>query len=485
MLEELKHTSNLTQTENGALAYRTTRSACLDFFAVCGALRHESDRLIIRKFMRAYAEDPVTAMRILFYARDIRGGLGERRLFQVIIRHLAQTHPGSVIRNLLLFGEYGRFDDILSLLGTRCETALEKYIRHRLQQDVRLMQKNKPVSLLAKWLPSVNTSASHTREQARQICRLLGMREKEYRKTLSALRTHIGIVENQLRQQDYTFSYEKLPSRALLKYRRAFHIHDKKRYRMYLKHVSEGKAHMNTGTLYPYDIIRGVMKMSSEDSLEALNTAWNALPDYTDNRNALAVIDGSGSMFWGYEGSIAPITVAVSLGIYFAERNRGHFANHFITFSRTPQLVEIHGDNIAQKAEYCMSYNEIINTDLGAVFNLLLQTAIEYQLPQEEMPELLYIISDMEFDEGVDTDSTVHEGAKAQFESYGYRLPQVVYWNVSARREQLPVQMNEDGVALVSGASPSLFSQMLSQDLTPFSLMEQIISSERYKAVCA
>ena len=485
MLEALKHEANLTCTENGAKAYRSTNSACLDLFAVCGALRHADDKEICRRFIRAFAEDPDTAMRILFYARDVRGGLGERRVFNVIIRHLADHSPESVRRNLPLIAEYGRFDDILSLLGTRCEGSLIKYIQNQLRTDLKAMQEGESVSLMAKWLPSVNTSSHHTREQAKKLCRLLGMREKEYRKTISSLRAYIGIVEDSLRCRDYSFDYAALPGKALLQYRHAFRRNDTKRYEKYLEDVRNHTKTMHTATLYPYEIVRRVMYEYDPDVIQSMDTMWNALPDYTDTRNALAVIDGSGSMYVKYDKHIMPITIALSLGIYFAERNQGHFANHFITFSRSPQLVKIHGDNIAEKVDYCTTYNEVANTDLYKVFVLILNAAVKNNLPQSELPELLYIISDMEFDTGVEPDKTVFEDAKELYESYGYKLPQVVYWNVSARNEQQPVRMHENGAALVSGASPALFSQMMTQDVTPFSMMEMVLSSERYCHICA
>jgi len=485
MLEALKNEANLTHTENGALAYRSTLSACLDLFAICAALRYANEEEIIRLFIRAYTEDPDTAMRILFYARDIRGGLGERRFFNTIVHHLADFRPLSVIKNLPLFAEYGRYDDVLSLLGTKCERALASFIKNRLDSDIAAATDGKSVSLIAKWLPSINTSSQVTREQAKQLCRLMDMKEKDYRKTLSFLRKHIDITEDRLRRKDYTFDYEKLPGKALFKYRRAMWRNDTERYESYIKNVRNGKAVMKTGTLYPYEIVRAAMFEEDFFTIHSLDTAWKALPDYTDSRNALAVIDGSGSMYYNYGGEILPITVAISLGLYFAERNSGYFANHFITFSKTPQLVKVTGKNIADKVNHCMSYNEISNTDLYEVFMLILTAAVKNNLPQSELPELLYIISDMEFDRGVDHDLTVFEDAKEKYEEYGYKLPQIVYWNVAARNEQFPVKMNEKGTALVSGASPSLFSQIISHDLTPFLLMERILSSERYKNICA
>jgi hypothetical protein len=289
------------------------------------------------------------------------------------------------LKNLRLFAEYGRYDDLLALLGTKCEAALGKFIGAQLDADLTALNKGENVSLLAKWLPSINTSCVATREKARRICRLLGMKEQAYRKTLSALRARIGIVEDDLRRRDYDFDYAKLPAKALFKYRVALWHNDEERYEAYLRDVRSGRAKMNTSTLYPYEIIRAVFEADTLQEVHSLDTAWNALPDYTDSRNALAVIDGSGSMYKSYNQAIQPIMVALSLGMYFAERNRGYFANHFITFSESPQLVEIKGADIGERTAYCMSYNEIANTDLYEVFMLLLLTAIKNHLPQSDL----------------------------------------------------------------------------------------------------
>ena len=475
MLNQLKTEANLTQTENGAVAYRSTLSECLDLFSVCGALRHTENTEILQKFMRAYAEDPDTAIRILFYARDVRNGLGERRFFRTVLHHLADHAPNSVRKNLSRIPEYGRYDDLLELLDTQCEEELKMYIRKQLYADLMNLWEGGNVSLLAKWLPSVNSSGS--REKGKKICKLLEMKESNYRTFLSMLRARIDITETHLCQKDYTFDYENLPSKASLQYRQAFLRHDKERYEKYLCDVMENKKKMNAATLYPYELVRNAIETNqpNDDLRPAIDAAWKSLPDYTDGRNALAVIDGSRSMYIGNNKPL-PIEVAVSLGLYFAERNKGNFANHFITFSSTPRLIEIHGSTLKEKVNYCMSYNEISNTNLSAVFDLILQTAVKHHIPQSEMPELIYIISDMEFDQSVDIGKTPLQTAKANYNRHGYKLPQVVYWNVSARNEQFPVEMNEKGVALFSGASPALFRQAMSCNITPLSMMEHVLS---------
>ena len=247
---------------------------------------------------------------------------------------------------------------------------------------------------------------------------------------------------------------------------------------------------MNAACIYSYEIIEQCIKPKQLPERQVLDATWNSLPDYTDNRNAIAVVDGSGSMYGNIGkvpggGSYSPISVAVSLGMYFAERNKGAFHNKFITFSRRPQLIEIKGNDIYEKANYCMSYNEVANTDLYQVFMLLLITAVKNNIPQEELPETIYIISDMEFDKGVDLDQTVFEDAKEKYDDYGYHLPNVVYWNVDSRHQQFPVDMNEKGVALVSGCSPTIFKMAMNQNVTPESFMLETLNDERYRRIVA
>lgn len=484
MLEQLKKEQNRTWTENGAAAYRSTGNACLDFFAVAGALRNAKEERIQDLLIRAFAENPDYALRTVFYARDIRGGLGERRLFYVALRILSEMEPESLLKNLDRIPEYGRYDDWLVLLNSPCEEAVADRIRKQLEQDIRAMEQEQPVSLLAKWLPSVNTSREERRVMAKRLCRLLCISEKKYRRTLSALRTRIDVLEKRLCLRDYSFDYSKQPSGAMLKYRKAFLRNDGIRYQEFIRQVLEEERSMHAGTLYPYEIVRACMSQPSGEERQGLNATWRSLPVMEDTRNALVVMDGSGSMYLSNNG-IQPVTVAISLSLYFAQQNQGHFHNHFITFSEIPRLIRIPETDITSQVRCCMSYNEVANTDLYEVFMLLLITAVKHKLSQEELPEILYIISDMEFDCGVNPDETVFEDAREKFRDYGYQLPTVVYWNVNARGEQYPVERNEQGAVLVSGASPSVFRMMISQKLTPEAFMETVLDSERYRDIVA
>ena len=482
MLTYLKNLTNWTRTENGAVTHRSTGSECLDLFATIGALRSADEREIETRFLRAYADDPDVAMKILFYARDVRGGLGERRVFRVLMRYLATHQLPSALRNLPHVAEFGRWDDLLELLDTPARREVVALLKAQFDRDMAALEQGEPVSLLAKWLPSVNASNAETVARAKLLAKAFGLTESRYRKALSALRQAIRILENDLRLRDYTFDYAKQPSKAMFKYRRAFLRNDETRYRDFMSRVQRGQASLHTGTLMPYEIVEAAYASKSDRA--ALDATWKALEDFTNDENALVVADGSGSMYWG--GQPTPASVAQSLAIYFAQRNHGAFHNHFITFSMNPRLVEIKGADIVEQVRYCRSFDECANTDLQKVFELILQAAVQHRLPQRELPSTLYIVSDMEFDACAKGASlTNFEQARALYRRHGYRLPRVVFWNVQSRNQQQPVRSNAQGVALVSGCTPRIFSQVMSGEMDPYRNMMSVVGSDRYAMIKA
>lgn len=436
---------------------------------------------------RAWAEDPALALKTVFFARDIRGGLGERLVFRIILRHMAKDRLNSVVKNMWAVPEYGRFDDLLCLMDTPARKATVAYIKEQFDADMGALSRDESVSLLGKWMPSVNAHNADTVRLGKMMAKSLGLSEAEYRKSLSRLRAKIAILENNLREKDYTFDYSKQPSQAMKKYRKAFLRNDGERYKAFLASVERGEARLNTGTLMPYEVIRpaftdmsfGGIREISADERRSMDVTWRSLGDFTNGENALAVIDGSGSMYMAFNPK--PAEVALSLGIYFAERNTGVFKNHFITFSENPQLVEIKGKDIYEKVKYAASFNEVANTNIQKVFELILDTAVKNRLPQSKLPATVYIISDMEFDQCTKgADMINFEYAKSLFRKHGYKLPTVVFWNVASRNRQQPVTMNENGVVLVSGASPRVFSMISSGKLSPYAFMMDTLNSERY-----
>ena len=496
MLNYLKNEGLKTYTENGAVTYKTTGSDCLDLFASIGAIRRNSDEDIINRFIRAFTESPDFAMKILFFGRDVRGGLGERRVFRIVLNWLAHNEPTTLKKNIGYISEYGRWDDLLALIDTPCRGCALSEIKAQLRKDITALDSGGEVSLLAKWLPSVNASNRNTVRYAKIIAKSLGMTDARYRKTLVALRARIRIIENNLREKDYTFDYSKQPSKAMFKYRAAFYRNDGERYAEFLNKVEKGEATLHAGTLAPYELVEpyvnnrfwtgetGFMRAISDEENASLNATWASLPDYCNDENALAVVDTSGSMYC--DNNPTPASVALSLGLYFAEHNKGAFRNHFIEFSAQPELIEIKGETFADKLRYVCSFNEIANTNVDAVFDLILNAAVNNNVPQSEMPSTLYLISDMEFDCCVENaDISNFERAKKLYNAHGYKLPRVVFWNVASRHGHQPIRMDERGVALVSGCTPKLFDMVMSGEISPYKMMMEVIGSERYKVIAA
>lgn len=495
MLEFLKKEMNMTVTENGAATYETTGSDCLDLFATIGALRRESDTEIMNRFMRAYTEDADSAMKILFFARDIRGGLGERRVFKTVMKWLAENAPESVKKNMAYVAEYGRYDDLLALMDTSLEKETIAYIKEQFMADIAALENGENVSLLAKWLPSVNASNAVTVKTAKKLARAFGLKDAEYRKFVTAMRAKIRIIENNLREKDYTFDYAKQPSRAMFKYRKAFVRNDKERYEEFLSKVSTGEATLHADNVMPYELVepyltdrwvsgKSYMKAITAEEKATLNATWASMPDFGGTENALAVIDTSGSMYM--DSKPLPAAVALSLGIYFAEHNKGAFKDCFIEFSRRPQLMQLKGATFADKLRYVASFSEVADTNIEAVFDIILKAAVANKVPQKELPAKLIIISDMEFNYCVKNASVTNfENAKAKYAAYGYRLPEVIFWNVASRNRQQPVTQNEQGVALISGVTPRIFSMVAGGELSPYKFMKEIIDGERYAKISA
>jgi hypothetical protein len=468
MLEELKKEFNKTETLNGDLAFKSTISKLLDFFSSCGAMRKTSNEKVINSFLLAFNEDKDLALKCLFYARDRISGLGERRLFRIIINYMADAYPDILTKNLPYIAEFGRFDDLLILLNTKVEESVISLIKEQLNKD---LKSDKP-SLLGKWLPSENTSSKETKLQAKYLRKKLGLAPTQYRKTLSALRKKINVLERLISAKEWSsIEYEKIPSKAGLNYRKAFFKHDQERYSNFLDGVSKGEKKINSKTLYPYELYD---KCKGND--KTIEEMWKALPNYVNKKeNAIVVADVSGSM------SGRPMSVSVSLALYFAERNKGKFANHFITFSNKPELVEIIGNSLYEKIKLIEKSNWNSNTDLIKVFDLILHTAVKNNVPQEELPKRIYIISDMQFDFCINIDKTSLMFIKESFQEKGYTLPEVVFWNVNDHGNK-PITTNDKGVQLVSGFSTVVFEQVVS-GLSAYELMIKILKNEKYSKI--
>lgn len=492
-LNSMKKETDLTKTTNGANTFRTSKSYVLDYFAQGSALRNASSNMKIDLLTKSLGEDELLTLKALFYSRDVRGGQGERATFRELIAYLAENHPELVKANLELIAFFGRWDDLYALFGTRLEKDAIAIMKKQLDEDFA----SENPSLLAKWMHSENASSKEGTALARKFMDATDMSPRKYRKTLSAIRAKIKLVETNLTEKEYdAIDYSKLPSKAGIKYRKAFFRNDEERYQAFLDAAVKGEVKVNAATLFPYEIIGkyfegswGDVKTLPLQENQLLEAAWANLPNYINNskKSILPVIDTSGSMTCSYRDSnISPIQVAIALGMYCAERNAGPFKNHFLSFNDRTQLIEITGKSLNEKVRNIMRAPWGGSTNVQSTFDLILRTAKANNLSQEDLPERVAIISDMQFNCCRNVSKTVFEDIKKDFEDAGYTMPRIIFWNVNATSNNIPMQMNEVGVQLVSGASPSIFEAILSDEfLGAYELMLKVLNKERYDCVKA
>ena len=481
-------------TENGAVGYRTSGHALLDLNFAVASLRSADEDKIRSMFRDAYKEDPEAAVTWLFFARDVRGGLGERRLFRICARWLYERERDRFLRLVPLMPEYGRFDDWWNILD---DSDAASFVLEQFRKDCRAMREKRPVSLLAKWMPSVNTSSKASRELARVFAGKLGLTERNYRKTLSEMRKYLDVIERKMSADEWgEIRYESVPSRANLIYNKAFLRHDEKRREAFLNKVNAGEAKMNAAVLFPHDIVHSYRgRARSDDGIEAM---WKSLPDTVKgNESTIVVADGSGSMMATVGGSgVTALEVANALAIYFAERCSGTFKDRYITFSEHPKFVELDdAKSLWDKLIIARRHNEVANTNIKAVFELILKTAVRNGMKQEEIPANILIISDMEFDSCAVTSernmylasnrpsATLFQTIANEYLAAGYKMPRLVFWNVNSRTGTIPVRENDLGVALVSGFSPNICKMVMSGKTDPYECLLETLHSERYEPV--
>lgn len=518
-LDMLRDEDNFTFTENGGGALKSTGNWCLNAFGQLSTMINSDEDDILTVFYKAFVENPETAMRMLFYVRDIRGGQGMRRVFRVILDDLAHTHSDLVKANLdnILF--FGRGDDYLSLIGTPVEDDMIQYCYNVLKEDLEAVDNGGDCSLLAKWMPSENTSSVGTKFYARKMISGMDLTARNYRKMLSKLRAKINIVEAKMSANKWDeIDFSKLPSRASMIYSDAFIKHVKDNYVKYLQDLANGDSKINAGALFPVDIVKKALDARSEKDRLITDALWKALPNYFEGKEetGICVVDVSGSMYG------TPIQVALSLGLYCADKAEGPYKNHFITFSAKPELQEIKGDCLCDKLK-CMARSDWnMNTNIEAVFDLILDAAVKNGLKQNEIPGKVYIISDMQFDDCVfagDYDynnfsyssfnrhrksnvvnGTVFDNIASRYAKFDYTMPAIVFWNVRESKCGMFQMKDTDNCAIVSGYSPSLFKaviegtewveefsnnneKVMKQRLDPITVMNTALYNERYDRV--
>ena len=482
--EAMKQKGSFTRTENGAVALNTTGDSLLDLFSTIGTLRNADDLRITRLFADAYAENPLLATKIVFYGRDVRGGLGERQTFRTIIRYMAEYHKEALIPNLDLIGVYGRYDDLYALIGTPVENEMWAAMKKQFEEDLENLHNDNAISLLAKWIKTADASSKETRRLGILTAQKLGYPVYNFKRIVRAMRKKIGVIEALMSAGRWDeIKYSEVPSRAMMIYRKAFQKHDPYGYSEFINKAVNGEAKINSATLYPYDLIEKIMNFGwvgvSITDDKTVEAQWRQLPNYVEEgTNALVIADTSGSMYG------RPMATSVGLAIYFAERNKGAYHNMWMSFSARPHIHMLKGETLAQKIRNLDFNDWQSNTDLKAAFELVLDIAIKNNVPQEEMPKSLIVISDMEIDYCGNREWTFYDKMSQRFRDNGYEIPNIIFWNVESRHDVFHADSKRKGVQLCSGQSTTVFKQVMNcVGMTPVEAMLSIINSERYESI--
>lgn len=488
----VKTNTNTKYTENGARAYSTTGKALLDLFAQIGALRPRTEDEIANKYAAAFAADPLLATKMLFYAGNVRGGLGERRTFRICLKWLATNHADIVVKNAALIPHFNRWDSMFVLVGTPAEKEMWKVIADQLNSDMAAVaaskgRKAQPISLLAKWMPTETASSAETRKMAKRCMTNLGLTPRAYRKVLSALRKHLKVVETSMSAQEWeAIQYAQVPSYAMKNYRAAFAKHDPEGFAAYKASLVKGETKVNASTLYPYDLVaqytksRGYWGYRSVNPDTIVEAQWKALPNYVQGENNILIMaDVSGSM------SGRPMDTSVGLATYFAQHNKGDYHNLYMTFTDKPHFIELReGATLAECVSKVMSTDVGYNTNLEAAFNYILQHAISNRVSDEELPKALVVVSDMEIDRYMrQSKMDFVDAMRAKFARHGYTLPKLILWNVEARNDTFLTK--QEDVLCVSGQSASTFRELCGNldGKTAWDLMMETLGNKMYDVV--
>ena len=498
---------NVSVTENGNVGYKTTYHPLLDFNFKVSSYRHETDEAVKRDIKEIIkSNDAQYLLKYLFMLRDVRGGLGERRLFRLGLKELMATNfanKSEIISDLIKtqIANYGRFDDLFLFMGTDYQDVLISTVHSQLKSDYENMVNNKPVSLLAKWMPSENTSSAQTKKLAKAFIKAFGSTSKEYRKLLSALRSYLKVTEVYTSANEWgEINYNQVPSKANLKYKDAFLKHDEERRRDYLAALRVGvdkdgkEVKINSSVNYPHEVVAKYSQANGWWSPrvgaydETLEQLWKNLKDKKGLSNTIVVRDGSGSMTSsiGNSHTITALHVSTALAIYCAERLKGEFKNKFLTFSRRCQVVDLSDEtSLHAKLDVCEKYDDCSNTNIANVFDTILNTAIDHHMTADEMPKQILIISDMEFDGygGFNAGANVFKIAAQNFKNAGYELPKLVFWNVNSRTNTIPLKENENGVILVSGFSANVLDMVMTGKTSPWDALVERIMKDDYKVI--
>lgn len=517
-LEQTLDNSKVQFTENAAVGFASSTSALLDFFYKISSYRRKCECEILDDFAKSIEADAKLTTKLLFYARDCRAGMGEKRIFYICFMSIVKHNPDLAIACLKHIPEYGSWKDVLILTEYTAyndefrlfHQECLKLITTQLQTDAAaLKQDNMQISLLAKWMPSINTSSAATRTFARYLITEIfkttemsaSRQQRAYRQLLSKLRARLKVVERKMSANSWSdIDYASVPSKANLIYRDAFFRHDSERRRQFLADVNAGKKNINAGVLMPHEIVQKYVvhnafdffmseqasAVSIDESLEALWTSLSKKIE-TFDKNLLVVRDGSGSMMLTLNDGGTPLSVATALAIFCAEHNMGEWHDKFVTFSAQPKFIDMSkADTLLDKIKICLNETECTNTNIERVFELVLANAVKHNMVQKDIPDIL-IISDMEFDSATSTTinafETLFETIGKQWAEHGYTLPKLIFWNVASRTCTIPMQSNANGLILMSGYSANMINMVIGNDLDPYNALVNTLNVPRYDLI--
>lgn len=497
-VEALQKEDNKTKTftENGATAYESSGKYLLNFNFKLSQYRNMDEEDIKNDFSKVFFEDPLIATKFVFYVGDIRGGLGERKVFNACFSWLIDNKPEIATKLLDLIPEYTRWDNLCKVITSNMYSYVREILIEQLSKDIRNMNEGKSISLLAKWMPSINTSSKETVELAKFICKSIGWTPKQYRKTLAKLRKYLDVVEVKMSSNDWkSIEYSTVPSQANLKYNEAFLRNDAERRIEYLNSLAKGETKINASVSQPHEIVRKYIAGKfwfSEEVKEydaTLEEMWKALPNL-HVEDSLVVRDGSGSMrCLAGDGKTSCLNIATALAIYCAEHNSEQWKDKFITFSSRPKFIDLSKcKTLRDKIVRCNSETDCSNTNIAATMDLILDTAIKNNMSQEDMPSNIIIISDMQFDQsrynGFGWDKTLFEEISNKYNFYGFKLPRIIFWNVCSRDfNTIPMLSNELGLVLCSGFSIANLNMFMSGEINPYKVLVEQINNERYNII--
>ena len=500
-------TTSTAITENGATGFARTRHALTDFFFKVGSMRAWSNEQIINEFMQAYAEDKQHAVELMFLVRDCRGGQGEKRVFTVIFNWLAKTNPDLACALLKLVPEYGSWKTFFDLMGLFLSTSdVDKNVLGTAQEifmsqwdaDIDALHEEKSISLMAKWAPSINTSSRKTRNLAHMLKTILGISERDYRKTLASLRSYSKVLEVKMSAKQWSeIDYNAVPSRAGVIYRNAFLKNDEDRRRKWLESLkkNDGTAKINVETLDVVTLVKKYLNISGyRVSLNAedatLEAAWKALVEKgrldESAPNFIPVIDGSGSMYWDNGTNTRAIEVALGLGLYFANINKEPWRGNVIEFGSRPWFYKISTEaSLHDQLAVAIQHNDCGSTNVEAVFDLVLKAAVDKNLTSREIPQIV-VYSDLEFNVAMNSnaaDEHLFDAIAAKWSAAGYLLPKLFFWNINNRSGAFPMVENPNGLGLVSGYSQQIMNMMLSGKTDPYEILLEKLATPRYDLV--